>query len=134
MLNTKHSIRFFEWLYFSDEHLYLSMPYKDKIVKVKYWNVFLIDKCYKGMDGVYNQPMSRMTTSPVWNWGRIKFLLFIRPFIKDPVEGEYYCWECYRPLKDEQTYMVASTMADNWDPPTYHCKKCHDQVGRYKQG
>jgi hypothetical protein len=48
--------QFIKWLYFKDE--------KVTIIKIKSWNVFLIDK-----------GCQRMTVSPVWDKYRIKDLL-----------------------------------------------------------
>lgn len=58
--------KFFTWLYFKDD--------KITIVKVKSWNVFLVDKGGQ-----------RMTVSPVWDRQRIKYLILHRLF-KMPME------------------------------------------------
>ena len=55
-------IKFFEWLYFEDGHY--------KIVKIKGLNTFIVDKMSR-----HNIPMSRSIASPVWDWGRFKYLL-----------------------------------------------------------
>jgi len=102
LLNTKLFIKFFEWLYFPDIHDPCSQPWKERIVKVKAWDVFLMDKCYGTK---FDKPTQRMTVSPVWNWGRL-LTIFLRIFDSPPKLGEYYCTHCQCVVPfDRVTYM-----------------------------
>ena len=96
ILNSKLAIRFFEWLYFQKVLDPFNFPCKERIVKVKKWNVFLIDQCH-GKN--FDKPGQRMTASPVWNWGRVLSLILrmIVPY-KPPIPGKYYCQFCERPV------------------------------------
>lgn len=67
-------IRFFNWLHFNDEWQDGYMPCRYRIVRIKSWNCFLVDKMV-GLDFQYTA--ARMTLIPIWDVGMFRHFLKI---------------------------------------------------------